>query len=74
MEQWKEYCKLVRSTPLSAEQIVSIIKPQKYIHSLPDELIQIRLVKEATVRKFRTVQFEGDRQVEQDKYAKRLSE
>ena len=27
------------------------------------------LVKEATVRKFRTVQSEGDRQVEQDKYA-----
>lgn len=46
MKQWTEYCKLVRTTPLSAEQIVGLINPENRKDSLPEELEQIQAVLE----------------------------
>lgn len=45
-KQWAEYCKLVKETPLSAEQIVSLIKPGNRMADLPGELVQIQAVLE----------------------------
>ena len=45
MKAWKEYCKLVKNTALSAEQIVSLIKPENK-KNLPDDLEAIQGVLE----------------------------
>lgn len=41
MEKWNEYCELVRSIPLSAEQIVGLINP-KTKKNIPEDLRLIR--------------------------------
>lgn len=45
VQAWKEYCDLVKTTPLSAEQIVSLIKPENK-KNLPDDLEAIQGVLE----------------------------
>ena len=45
MQAWKEFCDLVKTTPLSAEQIVSLIKPGNK-KNLPDDLEAIQGVLE----------------------------
>lgn len=59
MERWNKYCELVRSTPLSAEQIVGLINPEN-TKNIPDDLRLIRDILKMVYRyckKFGLVKF-----------------
>lgn len=42
LEQWNAYCNLVKATPLSAEQIVSLIKSESHKDELPEDIEAIQ--------------------------------